>query len=79
MYIYIICVLSKPVYKNMHKPIIHKDNTQTNEYKQKRIQLHIYIRICIFYNNFSYTYLHIKIYNRAMKDLNIKKLVSKIC
>ena len=36
------------------------------------------MRSCIFYNC-SYKYQHMKIYNRIMKDLNIKKLVSKTC
>ena len=35
MNIYFLRVLPKPVYKNIHKPIIHKDNTQTEQYKQK--------------------------------------------
>ena len=35
MDVYFLCILSKPVYKNMHKLIIHNDNTQTEQYKQK--------------------------------------------
>ena len=57
----------------MPKPIIHKNNTQTKQYK-KTAYNYTFIFIAAYFT----TIADIQIYNRIIKDLNIKKLVSKI-